>query len=784
MRTLTVLEPKELAYWNKIADLVDQFIDIPLNYRQSGHPGGSRSKVHMLISLLLSKAMRWDIRDTDKRFADKFILGCGHTIPLVYATLAVFNEALRLAYEASGDSKYLVKDAEHRALTWEDLLGFRHRGGLSGHAEAHGKTSFLKANTGPSGHGTPAAAGLAFALKRAGASEVKVFLFEGEGGLTPGSTHETMNTAWGLGLDNLCFLIDWNDYGIDGHRTSDVVPADPQSWFLSRNWRVKGTENGSDFPSVTAVLADLTTHEPENQSPSMGWFKTRKGRGYGKYDAASHGSPHPKNSAAYWEGRKQFASTYQARFVNVDGPAPLDKEAEQVEFRANLKAVADVLRNDKELYQYLADRLVEIGDSVPEEVEGYRLENDASPFADQRFWDAHTYPDSLWAKPGEKKANRAAMGAWGSYLNSMGRAWYNRPLFLAASADLSSSTNLWGFASGWEGSEGYGWYRRVGTEEGVMAPTEITEFSNAAMMCAVSSLNLSKTPKTDYDGFYTAVSTYASFSYLLYGPMRLYSQYAQDTDIRTGKILWVGAHSGPETADDSRTHFGIFSVGVHQLFPKGQVINLHPWDYNEVPVLLAAAFKTEVPIISLHVTRPEYPIPDRTALHIPSFFEAEKGAYILRSCDPEQSKGTFYVQGTSAVHSILSLLQTLEQEHLHCKIVCVTSTELFWRQSKEYQQTIVDDRDRIDSTFITTQAKRLFSDWSFNTLAQEYCLSSDWDDRWRTGGTLDEVLDEAHLSPEWVLSCIRRFIDKRKERLSQLQNERNAVLGSEKKETI
>ena len=47
-----------------------------------------------------------------------------------------------------------------------------------------GKTLFLKFNTGPSGHGSPAAAGEALALKRAGAGGVKVFAFEGEGGLT------------------------------------------------------------------------------------------------------------------------------------------------------------------------------------------------------------------------------------------------------------------------------------------------------------------------------------------------------------------------------------------------------------------------------------------------------------------------------------------------------------------------------------------------------------------------------------------------------------------------
>ncbi len=66
-------------------------------------------------------------------------------------------------------------------LTWQDLATFRKNGGLSGHAEMEGKTLFLKFNTGPSVHGSPAAAGQAVALKRAGAHGVKVFVFEGEG---------------------------------------------------------------------------------------------------------------------------------------------------------------------------------------------------------------------------------------------------------------------------------------------------------------------------------------------------------------------------------------------------------------------------------------------------------------------------------------------------------------------------------------------------------------------------------------------------------------------------
>ena len=159
----------------KTKDLIDQCIDLMLNFRQSGHPGGSRSKVHGLVTTLLSGAMRWDIREPGKRFGDRFILVAGHTNPLVYAALAVFNEALRMKFEQTGDEHYRINNATERALYWEDLLTLRRSGGLSGHAEMSGKTLFFKFNTGPSGHGSPVAVGQALALKYAGCDEVKVF---------------------------------------------------------------------------------------------------------------------------------------------------------------------------------------------------------------------------------------------------------------------------------------------------------------------------------------------------------------------------------------------------------------------------------------------------------------------------------------------------------------------------------------------------------------------------------------------------------------------------------
>ena len=162
--------------------------------------------------------MRWDVLRPWRTFSDRFVLSAGHTVPLVYAILATLNEAMRARHALDGDDRFAFPDDGRWALTWEDLLTFRHRGGLPGHAEMAGKTLLFKANTGPSGHGMPVAAGEALALKMAGCAEVKVFVVEGEGGLTPGVTHETLNSAWGLGLGNLVFLVDWNDFGIDPRR--------------------------------------------------------------------------------------------------------------------------------------------------------------------------------------------------------------------------------------------------------------------------------------------------------------------------------------------------------------------------------------------------------------------------------------------------------------------------------------------------------------------------------------------------------------------------------------
>jgi transketolase len=76
---------------------------------------------------------------------------------------------------------------------------------------------------------------------------------------------------------------------------------------------------------------------------------------------------------------------------------------------------------------------------------------------------------------------------------------------------------------------------------------------------------------------------------------------------------------------------------------------------------------------------------------------------------------------------------------------------------------------------ITNRAFKLMRDWVDGPLAAEYSLSSDWDDRWRTGGTVDEVMDEAHLGPDHIFDAIARYAGDRDERHRRLRELVDAI---------
>ena len=765
--------PKELEnyypHWEVTKDLIDQCIDIMLNLRQSGHPGGSRSKVHAMVMTLLSGAMRWDIREAGKRFGDRFVLVAGHANPMVYATLAVLNEAMRIKYSQTGDSKYQHNKGKDFQLVWEDLLSLRRNGGLPGHAEMEGKTLFFKFNTGPSGHGSPVAAGEALALKLAKVPEVKVFAFEGEGGFTAGASHETLNSAWGLGLGNLVYFMDWNDFGIDARPFSSVMYGTPNDWFGSHGWHVEGTMEGESWSELTEAYHRLLVEKADPNIPKVLYAKLRKGRGYYKYDAASHGAAHKRNSELFWKTKEDFAKTYNINFDGFGSDAPSSWDGQVDQARSLFNNVFSVLESNQPLVDYLTDTLISVGESVPEKIEGCKI-TVKNPANDKKLFDVNALPDDLFATPGTKAPNRVGFSKYASYINSKSIEEYGRPLVIAMSADLADSTNISGFSKGYNGSPDLGMYDKTNNPDSPLMPQGITEFTNAGMLAGLATVNLNEDPYKEYNGFFGAMSTYGSFSYLKYGPIRLFSQVAQDSNLKVGKLIWVAGHSGPETAEDSRTHFGIFAPGVTQLLPDGQVINIYPWEHNEVAPALAAALATDVPIVAIHLTRPPIEIPDRKALGMASHMDAAKGAYIIKDYEIDRPKeGLVIVRGTSSTNSLVKILPKLKLEGPNVKVVAAISWELFKQQTEDYRESIISNQEWMDAMVITNGAKRLMHKWIANRVVEVYSMSPDFDNRWRTGGSLDEIIAESKLDPESIWEGINRFANERKQRLASIQ---------------
>lgn len=762
---------QHLPHLQKTADLVDQLIDLTLNLRQSGHPGGSRSKVHLFTTLLLSGAMRVDLRRPELAFGDRFVLGAGHCTPLLYSVLALMNEFLRAAEQATGDARFKLNADPHRVLTAHDLLTFRRNKGLAGHAEMEGKTLFVKWNTGPSGHGLPAGAGEALALLHAGARDTCVFTMDGEGGLSAGAAHETKNSAWGLGLENYVILLDWNDFGIDDPSHSSVVHGDPRSWFEPYGWRVAGTDDATDFVSLVRAYAAILNDTDKNGRPGLVYARNRKGRGYGVYDNKSHGTAHKPNSDLFWNTKREFQEKYDVRFEGFGQPAPKDAAAFAAQTRANIDLVIDVMRRDSDLVSFVAGRLIGTAEAVPQEHPGMRWPRSVDPTRDPRIRDLSRYPQDLFKKPGESAPNRAALGTFGAYVNTIANEVAMRPLFVVCAADLAESTNIAGFAKGYGGFDGFGWYERNEHPEGALVPQQITEFANAAIMCGMASVNFAKDPEQEFVGYFGACSTYGSFSYLKYGPMRLFSQLAQDSQLKVGRVIWVAGHSGPETAEDSRTHFGIFAPSVTDLFPRGHTIDLHPFDYNEAMVLLGTAMAHDVPIIALHLTRPAVETPDRAALGADSHFDAAKGAYILKDWDDARGPrmGTVIFRGTSPCKAAYELVKDHRAKLPNVKMVAAPSRFLFEHASQAWRDRVLPWSEWQDSMVVTNNARRAMCDWYANKVCEEYSLSPDFDDRWRTGGSVDEILDESHLTWPWVLQAIQRFAADRDQRLARIR---------------
>ena len=69
---------------------------------------------------------------------------------------------------------------------------------------------------------------------------------------------------------------------------------------------------------------------------------------------------------------------------------------------------------------------------------------------------------------------------------------------------------------------------------------------------------------------------------------------------------------------------------------------------------------------------------------------------------------------------------------------------------------------------IQKEATRVIHKWIGGKIVEEYSMSPDYDNRWRTGGSVDEIVAESKIDSLSVLKGIKKFVSERELRLSEI----------------
>ena len=776
------------------------------NYAQTGHFGGPLAYTPFNVAAHLAGrpqgGLHYDYRRPKHPYSDKFMLAAGHCAPTCYALWMIFGEALARRFEQTGDKRYYV--APEHAMLAVDALGFRRGAGalknlltdtkladhprfaqakgrgiraLSGHIESTDVTNDV--NGGPSGVGIATAAGKAafWDFIGAGPGSPKIIAFEGEFAMCAGHAQELKTQALALQVGKrLRIFFSDNNAGIDDALIGGVVHSKYEHYRLrdqwtSYGWNVFDVADGHDYGQILDALQKMENWDAEDRRPMIVIGKTTKGYwpaavkeqivGY-----ASHPFGFKMNSDYIVSLASTFEERYGVKFEGMrEGPVT-DSRERLLQFKTNVDVAMSVL-NSNGLGDWLAERLVEMGDTV-KDTTSLRINVGRDPFLDDRLrvknlpeepqkiaikndvsGKEKTLNIALFRKPGEAAGARRAISEILKWLNYVTD---NRMLSIAA--DLSESVNL-------EHGSLWGHYDPDSNPLGTRLKAAIQEAGNVSTAIGLVSQNASVDPDK-FAGVWAISGTYGAFTPLMYLPSRVWSQQNQDSRFKTGVLHILSAHSGPETAADARTHFGIFSPQVWKLFPRGHVINLSFWDYNDVaPGYFAAAEiaarEKKIGIITIEVARPDLAVADRSKFADSDLRAAAKGLYVIRDFGPGPRHGYVVCQGASATFNTVKVLPKLQDAGFNVKVISAVSEELFERQPQSYQNSVLPDAARNDLMFVTGATRRMWPLRNVGPLTDEYSMTADFHNDWLSGGLEADVIAEAHLDADSIFDGVSRF---------------------------
>ena len=468
----TIGDPYDRAALEDVGYMTCMTLVLLGNYAQTGHLGGPLAYTPYNVATHLAGpdlgGLRYDYRRPKHPYGDKFMLAGGHSIPTCYALWIIMGEAMARKFKATGDKRYAVDPQV--AMLGIDALGFRRGAGalatllqdngladdplfaqakirgikaLAGHAETTDLTNDV--NGGPSGIGIASAAGKAAFWDFVGApsGSPKIIALEGEFALTEGHAQELKTQALALQVGKrLRVMLSDNNAGIDDSLMGGVIRSKYESYRLvdqwtSYGWNVFSLDQGNDYDQVVSALKTMEDWDPADRRPMIVIGKTTKGywpTAVRKIQLIGWYKSHPyamkMNSEYFVALAETFEKHYGVEFSGIRKGAVTDPRERLIQFKTNIDVVMSVLERNG-LGDWLADRLVAIGDTVKDDVK-LRIDTKRDPFLDERLRVANLPVEpqkvtvknplsgaekqvdiTLFRKPGE--GDRSAAGDFGNH---------------------------------------------------------------------------------------------------------------------------------------------------------------------------------------------------------------------------------------------------------------------------------------------------------------------------------------------------------------------------------
>ena len=520
-------------------------------------------------------------------------------------------------------------------LTLDDLKQFRQwESRTPGHPE-YGYAPGVETTTGPLGQGVGNAVGMAVAEAHMGAvfnREQKIidhhiYFIASDGDMMEGVSHEAASFAGHAKLGKLIGFYDDNHITIEGD-TALTFSDDTGARFEAYGWHV---QHVADVNDLAALNRAIDAAKAETSRPSL--IVVRSHIGYGsphKHDTAeAHGSP---------LGQDEITLTKQALGYPSQEPFYVAPEA---------------LRYWREA----AKRRAKTQDEWEKIYDAYKAANSRLETELQRRLRGELPEGWEEAIPTftAKDGNVASRAASGVVINAIGK---KIPELMGGSADLASSTNtiIKGEPS-FSGENHAGRNFHFG----------IREHGMGSIMNGMSL----------FGGIIPYGATFLIFSDYMRPPVRL-------ACIMKRHVIYVYTHDSIGLGEDGPTHQPVEQLSALRAIPGMTLIR--PADAAETAEAWRAALRHKDGPVALVLTRQKLSFIDRSK-YAPANGLA-RGAYVLADV-PGGTPEIVLISSGSEVALILDAQKKLEADGIRARAVSMPSHELFARQDKTYQESVL-----------------------------------------------------------------------------------------------